>query len=88
VLRSLLAERLEQTAELDSDLAADDTAEPELVIDTPLGKVSAADLRVIYRAAVLGESIEDLAAEAGLTPKQMRRRLKSARARARAAAAR
>jgi len=38
---------------------------------------------VIYRANVLGEPIEVLASEAGVTPTQMRRRLKSARARAR-----
>lgn len=85
VLRSLLAEKLDQTFELDFDLAAPESAEPELVIDTPLGKASIADLRVIYRADVLGEPIEALADEAGLTPSQMKRRLKSVRARARAA---
>ncbi len=84
LLRALLAERL-HTVELDADLEAAERAEPELVIDTPLGKASVADLRVIYRANVIGEPIEVLAAEAGLTPKQMRRRLKLARARARAA---
>jgi hypothetical protein len=86
VLKSLLAERL-QTVELATDLEAAQRAEPELVVDTPLGMASVADLRVIYRAAVIGVPIEDLAAEAGVTPKQMRRRLKSARARARARAA-
>ncbi len=86
VLRSLLAEKLDQTDELDADLGAAEGAEPELVVDTPIGRASVADLRVIYRANVLGEPIEVLAAEAGVTPKQMRRRLKSARARARAAA--
>jgi hypothetical protein len=84
VLKSLLAERL-GTVELDADLEAAERAEPELVIDTPIGRASVADLRVIYRAHVLGEPIEVLADEAGLTPKQMRRRLKAARARARAA---
>lgn len=84
ILKALLAERL-GTVELDADLEAAERAEPELVIDTPIGRASVADLRVIYRANVLGESIEVLADEAGLTPKQMRRRLKSARARARAA---
>jgi len=86
VLRSLLAEKLDQTVELNLDLEAAGLAEPELVVDTPIGKASLADLRVIYRASVIGEPIEVLAAEAGVTPKQMRRRLKSARARARAAA--
>ena len=86
LLKSLLAEQLDQTLELDSDLWAAEPAEPDLVIDTPIGKASVADLRVIYRAHVLGEPIEVLATEAGITPKQMRRRLKSARARARTAA--
>ena len=85
VLKSLLAERLDRTVELGVDLEAAERAEPELVIDTPIGKASVADLRVIYRASVIGEPIEVLADEAGVTPKQMRRRLKSARARARAA---
>jgi hypothetical protein len=84
VLKALLAERL-GTVELDADLEAAERAEPDLVIDTPIGKASVADLRVIYRAHVLGEPIEVLADEVGLTPKQMRRRLKAARARARAA---
>jgi len=86
LLRALLAEKLDQTVELNLDLEAAGLAEPELVVDTPIGKASLADLRVIYRASVIGEPIEVLAAEAGVTPKQMRRRLKSARARARAAA--
>jgi hypothetical protein len=84
VLRSLIAERLDQTVELGFDVLATETAEPELVVDTPLGKASVADLQVIYRADVLGEPIEALADEAGLKPEQMRRRLKSLRARARA----
>jgi hypothetical protein len=87
VLKSLLAERLDQTVELDTNLEAAELAEPALVIGTPLGKASADDLRVIYRASVLGVRIEDLAAEADVTPKQMQRRLKSTRARVRAAAA-
>ncbi len=86
VLKALLAERLDQTVELNLDLKAAELAEPELVVDTPIGKASLADLRVIFRASVLGEPIELLAAETGVTPKQMRRRLKSARARVRAAA--
>jgi hypothetical protein len=83
LLKSLLAEQLDQTVELDGDLEGPDRAEPDLVIDTPIGKASVADLQVIYRANVLGEPIEVLASEAGVTPTQMRRRLKSARARAR-----
>ena len=85
VLRSLLAEKLDQTVDLDAQQEAAELAEPELVIDTPIGRVAMADLRVIYRAHVLGEAVEVLAAEVGVTPKQMRRRLKAARARARAA---
>jgi hypothetical protein len=86
VLKSLLAEKLDQTVELDAKQEAAELAEPELVIDTPIGRAAVADLRVIFRANVLGEPVEVLAAEAGLTPKQMRRRLKAARARVRAAA--
>ena len=83
LLRSLLTEQLDQTVELDGELEGRERAEPDLVIDTPIGRASVADLRVIYRASVLGEPIEVLASEAGVTPTQMRRRLKSARARAR-----
>jgi len=83
LLKSLLAEQLDQTVELDGELEGRERAEPDLVIETPIGRASVADIRVIYRANVLGESIEVLAGEVGITPKQMRRRLKSARARAR-----
>lgn len=85
LMKRLLAEKLAQAIELGDDVAASERAEPELVVATPLGNASVADLRVIYRASVIGEAIEVLADEAGVTPKQMRRRLKSARARARAA---
>jgi hypothetical protein len=88
VLKSLLAERLDQAVELGEDVQAAEGAEPDLVIDTPLGNSSVVDLLVIYRANVLGEPVEVLATEAGVTPKQMQRRLKSARARARSASAR
>jgi hypothetical protein len=84
LLKSLLKENLNQPLELDSEVESDELAEPDLVIDSPVGKASVADLRLIYRANVLGESIEVLAAEEDVTPKQMRRRLKAARARARA----
>ena len=83
LLKSLLAEQLDQTVELDGELEGRERAEPDLVIDTPIGRASVADLRVIYRANVFGEPIEVLASEAGVTPTQMRRRLKAARARAR-----
>jgi len=83
LLKALLAEQLDQTVELDADLEGPERAEPDLVIETPIGRASVADLRVIYRANVLGEPIEALAGEVGITPKQMLRRLKSARARAR-----
>jgi hypothetical protein len=87
ILKELLAERLDRTIELGEDLEAAERAEPDLVVDTPLGNASVADLLVIYRANVLGEPIDTLAAEASVTPKQMRRQLKSARARARSASA-
>ncbi|MHB8688957.1 MAG: hypothetical protein ACYC9D_12710 [Candidatus Dormibacteria bacterium] len=85
LLKTLLAEKLDQALELGDDLEAPERAEPDLVIDTPLGKASVADIRLIYRANVVGEPIEVLAGEAGLTTKQMRRRLKLVRARTRAA---
>jgi hypothetical protein len=88
LLKSLLAERFDRTVELGEDLEATERAEPELVVDTPLGNASVADLLVIYRANVLGEPIDALASEAHITPEQMRRRLKSARARARSSSAR
>jgi hypothetical protein len=83
LMKSLLAEQLDQRVELDVDLEGRERAEPDLIFDTPIGKASVADLRVIYRFKVLGEPIEVLASEVGITPKQMRRRIKSARARAR-----
>jgi DNA-directed RNA polymerase specialized sigma24 family protein len=88
LLKSLLAERLDRTVQLGEDVPAAESAEPDLVVDTPLGNASVADLLVIYRANVLGEPIDALASEAGVTPEQMRRRLKSARARARSSSAR
>lgn len=84
VLKSLLRERLDQSVELDSDLPGGGRAEPDLVLDTPIGKASVADLRVIYRARVLGEPIEQMAERYGLTPGRMLRRVKSALERARA----
>jgi hypothetical protein len=88
LLKSLLAETLDRTVELGEDVRAAESAEPVLAIDTPLGNASVVDLLVIYRANVFGEPIGVLAEEAGVTPKKMRRRLKSARARARSASAR
>ncbi len=86
ILKSLLAERLDQVVELSDDLESSIRAEPDLVLDTPIGKASVADLRLIYRAVVIGEPIDELAAEIGLTRSQMKRRLKSAKERARASA--
>jgi hypothetical protein len=85
VVKSLLAERLDKV-ELSEDLEAREVAEPDLVLDTPIGKASVADLRLIYRASVIGEPIDRLAGELGLTPKQLKRRLKLAKERARSAA--
>jgi len=85
VLKSLLAEQLDQSVELDVDLPGGTQAEPELVLETPIGRASVADLRVIYRVRVIGESVEKLAAESGLTEGQMQRRVRSALRRARTA---
>lgn len=84
ILKHLLAERLDKVVELGDDLEASEVAEPNLVLDTPIGKASVADLRLIYRAIVVGEPLDDLAAEAGITTMRLRRRLKSAKERARA----
>jgi hypothetical protein len=80
----LCRERTAQTDELNDDLQASETAEPELMLDTPIGKASVEDLRLIYRVKVLGESVAALAQGAGITPRQMRHRVKEARERARA----
>ena len=83
----LSREAASQADELDEELPAPDRAEPDLVLDTPIGQASVADLRLIYRVRVLGEPIAALAQGAGITPRQMRRRLQQARQRARAGAA-
>jgi hypothetical protein len=72
-----------QAIALDERLPAPAGAEPESVFETPVGLASAEDLRVLYRARVLGEPVAALAREAGLTPRQMRRRVWAARKRAR-----
>jgi hypothetical protein len=81
----LCRERSAQADELEEELQAPERAEPELVLDTPIGKASVEDLRLIYRVRVLGEPVAVLAQRAGITPRQMRHRVKEARERARAA---
>jgi DNA-directed RNA polymerase specialized sigma24 family protein len=81
----LCRERSSQTDELTDELRASEVPEPELVLDTPIGKASVEDLRLIYRVKVLGEPISALAQRAGISPRQMRHRVKEARERARAA---
>jgi len=76
--RSNLAVKLDEAPEISN------APEPNLVFDTPLGTASAQDLRVLYRVKVLGEPVAALAREAGITPRQMRRRVWSARKRAQA----
>ena len=84
VRKSLKRERVRAVAELSEAVEAPESAEPDLVLDTPIGKATASDLRLIYRVKVLGASIEVLAGEAGITPRQMRQRVHDARERARA----
>ncbi len=81
---SLSRERSTQAVELEEALETSNSSEPNLVFDTPLGIASAQDLRVLYRVKVLGEPVAALAREAGITPRQMRRRVWSARKRAQA----
>ena len=78
----LSRERSNLALELDEALEISNPPEPNLVFDTPLGTASAQDLRVLYRVKVLGEPVAALAREAGITPRQMRRRVWSARKRA------
>jgi hypothetical protein len=73
-----------QADALDEELPAPERAEPELVLDTPIGQASVADLRLIFRVKVLGEPIPTMALAPGITPRQMRRRVQLARQRARA----
>lgn len=84
VRRKLGRERDTLPIELDLDLAAPDDPEPVLVFETPVGKASAADLQVLYRYEVLGERLEAMAQQDGITLGQMRYRLRAARKRARA----
>jgi hypothetical protein len=80
----LCRERTAPADELSEDLQPPGGAEPELVLDTPIGMASVEDLRLIYRVKVLGEPIASLAQAAGITPRQMRHRVREARERARA----
>jgi DNA-directed RNA polymerase specialized sigma24 family protein len=84
VRKALKRERKHAPDELTETVEAPQTAEPELIFDTPIGKASAADVRLIYRVKVLGVPIKVLAARAGITPRQMRQRVHDARERARA----
>lgn len=87
VRRQLTRARSSPAFELNEQFPAPRNAEADVVFDTPIGRASADDLRVIYRVKVLGEPIPALAREAGITPRQMRRRVWAARQRARAASA-
>jgi hypothetical protein len=79
--------RSSRGAELTDEIEAPHRAEPDFLFlfGTPLGKARRADLRLIYRVKVLGEPVESLAEEAGITPRQMRQRVRNARERAQAA---
>jgi len=77
--------RSSRAVELTDEIEAPQRAEPDLVFDTPIGKASASDLRLIYRVKVLGEPVAALAEEAGITSRQMRQRVRNARQRAQTA---
>jgi len=83
VRKSLCRERARKQVELDERLPGPSAVEP-IRLDTPIGRASAADLQVIFRYHVLGVPLGQLAREAGITPRQMRRRLQRAKERARA----
>jgi DNA-directed RNA polymerase specialized sigma24 family protein len=82
VRESLNRERARRPLELDHELEAPQGAEPELTLAGPIRRASAEDLRLIYRVKVLGEPVTELARDAGITPRQMRQRVASARNRA------
>lgn len=82
VRRRLRRERMRESVELDDQLPSNAPEDPFL-LDTPIGRASVADIRLIYRYHVAGESLDDLARWAGITPRQMRRRIQRAKERAR-----
>ena len=84
VTRSLLREAANQGEELTEVLEANQSAEPDLVFDTPIGEATARDLRVIYRSRVLGEPVEAMADELGLSVPRTVRLVAKALKRARA----
>ena len=79
--------RSSRAVELTDEIEAPAGAKPDLLFDTPIGKASATDLRLIYRVKVLGEPVAALAEEAGITSRQMRQRVRNARQRAQTAIA-
>lgn len=83
VRQALRRERQLQPIELYERVAATPEENP-LVLDTPIGLANVADIRLIYRYHVAGEPLEDMARRAGITPRQMRRRIQRAKERARA----
>jgi hypothetical protein len=83
VRKRLRRERGRQPLEIDDEMPASEVGEP-LILDTPIGRASAADLWVIYRYHVLGEPLEQMARQACITCRQMRRRIQLAKQRARA----
>jgi DNA-directed RNA polymerase specialized sigma24 family protein len=84
VCARLLKERFSATEELKLDLPSGVPGEPELLFETPVGKATAKDMRVLHRVLVLGEPIETLAAESGISTAEMRRAVALAKKRARA----
>jgi DNA-directed RNA polymerase specialized sigma24 family protein len=83
VRRWLYRARRREAVELEDTVAAEPDEDP-LVLDTPIGKASVADIRLIARYHVAGERLEDVARQAGITARQMRRRIQRAKQRARA----
>jgi len=81
VRRRLRRERTHLGEELTDEVPAHQT-EPEVLFDTPIGRATAADLRLIYRVRVLGEPVADMAQKAGVTPRRMRQLVREAIVRA------
>jgi len=85
VYKIVLREQFSAAEELNEDTIAGEPSSTDIAFDTPVGKASASELLVLYRFKVLGEPIEKLAHQSGLTTGAVRRLIRRALAHARTA---
>jgi len=83
VYKTVLREQFSATEELIEDTVAGEPGSIDIAFDTPVGKASASELRVLYRFKVLGEPIKTLAQQSGMTTGAVRRLIRRALAHAR-----